>query len=57
MSQVMEDAIRESFLRRRHRPREPVQLPVFTGKGLQAGIDLDDSAALWDLMDGLDAAD
>jgi hypothetical protein len=34
--------------------REP--LPTFRGEGLQAGADLDDTAALLDLMDGGDAA-
>lgn len=34
--------------------REP--LPTFRGEGLQAGVDLDDTAALLDLMDGGDAA-
>jgi hypothetical protein len=32
-----------------------VALPVFKGKGLQPGVDLDDSAALLDLMDAADA--
>lgn len=31
-------------------------LPTFRGEGLQAGVDLDDTAALLDLMDGGDAA-
>lgn len=34
--------------------REP--LPTFRGEGLRAGVDLDDTAALLDLMDGDDAA-
>lgn len=32
-----------------------VALPVFTGKGLQPGVDLDDSASLLDLMQADDA--
>jgi hypothetical protein len=31
-------------------------LPTYRGKGLQPGVDLDDTAALMDLMDGTDAA-
>jgi hypothetical protein len=31
--------------------REPVRLPTFDGDGLQPGVDLDDSAALLDLME------
>jgi hypothetical protein len=52
LTALIEDALRESLARqhaaRRH---EPVQLPVFGGKGLHPGVDLDDSAALLDLMD------
>jgi hypothetical protein len=52
---VVEDALRES-LHRRHRPaRRAVELPVFGEEGLQPGVDLDDSAALLDLMDEDDA--
>ena len=32
------------------------KLPIFRGKGLQPGVDLDDAAALTDLMDAMDAA-
>ena len=31
-------------------------LPTFTGQGLQPGVDLDDTAAVRDLMDAADAA-
>ena len=34
---------------------EPVSLPVFKGKGLQPGVDLDDTAGLLDLMASGDA--
>jgi hypothetical protein len=41
----------ESLVRRRaSRTQEPVSLPVFKGKGLQPGVDLDDTASLLDLM-------
>jgi len=30
------------------------QLPTYRGRGLQPGVDLDDSAALLDLMEGSD---
>jgi len=41
----------ESLTRRpARRVREPVQLPVFKGRGLQPGVDLDDTASLLDLM-------
>ena len=47
----------ESLLRRpASRPTPPVALPTFKGKGLQPGVDLDDSASLLDLMQADDAA-
>lgn len=41
---------------RRVPPKVPaVPLPTFAGQGLQPGVDLDDTAALHDLMGGTDA--
>lgn len=34
----------------------PADLPTFRGSGLQPGVDLDDTAALLDVMQGTDAA-
>jgi hypothetical protein len=50
------DAVREA-LARRPKPgeRPPVRLTTFGGSGLRPGVDLDDSAALSDLIDGTDA--
>jgi hypothetical protein len=50
------DAVREA-LARRTRPGErlPVRLTTFAGSGVQPGVDLDDSRALSDLIDGTDA--
>ena len=57
LTAVIEDALRELLARgRKGRVREPVQLPTFVGKGLQPGVDLNDTASLMDLMDRLDAA-
>ncbi len=51
LTAVVEDALRES-LHRRHRPAlRIVELPVFGEGGLRPGVDLDDSAALLDLME------
>lgn len=53
LNEVVEDALREAFARREgvdHR----AELPVFKGGRLMPGVDLDDSAALLDLMDGRD---
>ncbi len=52
LSAVIEDALRASLARRRtERPPIP-PLPTISGGGLQPGVDLDDSAALLDLMEG-----
>jgi hypothetical protein len=53
LTAVIEDALRESLARRDRRDRvAPPDLPVSVGGRLQAGVDLDDSAALLDLMEG-----
>src|ERR1051325_1297063 len=52
LTSVIEDALRESFSRRREAPRrKKVALPTFRGQGLHAGVNLDDSAALLELME------
>ena len=57
LTAVIEEALRELLARsRKGRLREPVQLPTFVGKGLQPGVDLDDTASLMVLMDRSDAA-
>lgn len=49
---VIEEALRESLSRqRKSRKREPVTLTTFGGQGLLAGVDLDDTVILLDLMD------
>lgn len=55
LSDVIEDALRERFTRRAGRRQDTgaFRLHTFTGNGLQAGVDLDNSAALRDLMDDL----
>jgi hypothetical protein len=51
LTAVVEDALRES-LHRRHRTSLPaVELPTFGEGGVQPGVDLDDSAALLELME------
>lgn len=53
LTDVLDRALRD-LLRRNEQPRvrERIALPTFHGKGLQPGVDLDDSAALLDLMEG-----
>lgn len=58
MTAVIEDAIRVTVVRPGRSPKRRLDpLPTFKGRGLQAGVDLDNNAALLDLMDGWDAAD
>lgn len=59
LTRVLEDAARQLLARKRGPAavKERVRLPTFAGNGLQPGVDLDDSAALLDLMERRDAAD
>jgi len=53
LTAVIEDALRESLGRRSEfKKRAKVKLPTFRGKGTQPGVDIDNSAALLDLMEG-----
>jgi Rv0623-like transcription factor len=58
LTSVIEDALRES-LSRQHSSgqRKRVHLVTFSGKGLLPGVDLDDSAALLDVMESSDDPD
>lgn len=52
LTAVIEDALRAALARRRRPSRSaPVKLKTFGKTGLQAAVDLDDTAALLDLMD------
>jgi hypothetical protein len=52
LTAVLEDALRESLARRSGvKKRKAVRLKTVTGDGIRAGCDLDDSAALLDLME------
>ncbi len=52
LGQVVDDALRALFQRiDTAARRDPPRLPTFPGDGLQPGVDLDDSAALLDLME------
>ncbi len=55
LTAVLEQALREMLvLRQKLERRQPVRLPTFKGRGLQPGVDLDDSAALLALMERAD---
>jgi hypothetical protein len=53
LTAVIEDALRESLSRpiKSKQRKEPVRLMTVSGKGLQSGVDLDDSAALLEFME------
>ncbi len=52
---IIEDALRESLSRQKlSGSRQPVHLVTFIGNGLLPGVDLDDSAALLDLIESVD---
>ena len=52
LAAVIQDALRESLSRRGGTERPAVELPLFHGTGVMPGVDLTDSAALLDLMEG-----
>ena len=55
LTRLIEDALRETLGRRQQaRKRRRVRLPTSGHGGLQPGVDISDSKALWDLMDGIE---
>jgi hypothetical protein len=54
MTQVIEDALRAAVARSRATPDRTVTIVTFNGTGLQPGVDLDDTSALLDRMDGIE---
>lgn len=52
LTAMIEEALRERLARAANtsEPRSRARLPTFRGRGLAPGVDLDDSAALLDLM-------
>lgn len=56
LTAVIEDALRQALARRPDQKPTPTPLPTARGGGfLQAGVDLDDGAALLELMESDDA--
>lgn len=51
VSQVIEDGVRESLLRREESPATEFRVRPFHGGRVRAGVDVDDNAALLDAMD------
>ena len=52
LTSLIEDALRDLLARKHHkRPRSHIHLPTFKADGLLPGIDLNNSALLWDLTE------
>ena len=52
LTSVIEDALREMLARKRTLSRrDPISLKTDSGNGLQPGVNLDDSAALLEIME------
>jgi hypothetical protein len=55
LTEIIANALREALSRRRHKEARGDFKLIPSGRGgLQPGVDLDDTSALLDLMDGLD---
>jgi hypothetical protein len=52
MTQVIEDALRVAVARAGSAPARTITIVTVMGDGVQPGVDLDDSSALLDVMDG-----
>jgi hypothetical protein len=52
LNAVIEDALRAALQTRRGPAKRPVELPVSGTGGTLPGVDLDHTAALYDIMDG-----
>ena len=49
---LIEDALKERLARRKRSPKsKAVKLPTYGARGLQPGVDLDDTSALLDLIE------
>ena len=55
LTALIEDAVRRALAPAGPSARTREPLPTFRGDGLQPGVDLDDTAALLDVMDARDA--
>ncbi len=57
LTAVIEEALLAALSKRRGAPGVRADLPTYGEGGPQPGVDLDDSAALLDLLEGPDATD
>jgi hypothetical protein len=55
LTEIIENALREALAKRRRKPsRKEFKLITYGKGGVYPGVDLDDTSALLDLMDGID---
>jgi hypothetical protein len=54
LTAVIEDALRETLGRRENPKKKLTKLITYGGSGLQPGVDIDNSAALLDIMEAPD---
>ncbi len=54
LTEFIEDALRAALVPPAVKARECVELPTFGRDGLMPGVDLDDSAALLDLLENVE---
>jgi hypothetical protein len=55
LTEIIANALREALLKgRRKQPRRKIKLTTYGEGGTFPGVDLDDTSAFLDLMDGLD---
>ena len=55
LTEIIGDALREALAkRRRKKPQKEFKLITYGKGGVLPGVDLDDTSALLDIMDGLD---
>jgi hypothetical protein len=55
LTAIIANALREALLKgRRKQPRRKIKLTTYGEGGTFSGVDLDDTSAVLDLMDGLD---
>jgi predicted transcriptional regulator len=52
LTSLIEDGLREQLVRAEQSPtRREIKIPTWRGGELRPGVDLDDNAATWDLLD------
>ena len=57
LTAIIDEALREKLARRQQpKPRRKIRFTTFKGNGLRPGVDLDNTAALLDIMEDFDGS-